>query len=227
MKKYGLVIGLLVAALVSLSGCLSVQDIRNVQEESTNQEAPKASAPSESSKPSVPSESADSRSELPETKTFGAIQLTRLPVLDGKAELLVPDSFSIMSEEMLSLKYPSERAPSLVYTNEETTVNLAIEHTQNRIGLSGFEYFYGKMEEGTHAQMSSAEWHRSSLETINGREVGVFEFTIQAIDTDIYNLMWFTELDGTMLMMSFNSTVEEETYWKEAAYGILESFEVK
>jgi hypothetical protein len=52
-----------------------------------------------------------------------------ITILSNKIEVLIPESFDIMSEEMLKHKYPLETRPTLVYTNEDGTVNVAFNLT--------------------------------------------------------------------------------------------------
>ena len=65
--------------------------------------------------------------------TVGNVRLKPTSVLDGKLSLLTPQEFAPMDEELLRLKYPSERRPKLVLSNERGTVNIAINHTQDRM----------------------------------------------------------------------------------------------
>lgn len=44
-----------------------------------------------------------------------------------------------------------------------------------------------------------------------------------AADTEIYNLIWFTDLDGKLLLSTFNCTKEQMDDWKPIAKTIMES----
>ena len=61
------------------------------------------------------------------------VALEKRLLLGGKVEMLVPTTFQPMPEEILKLKYPSERRPTFVLSNERASVSLALNHTQNRV----------------------------------------------------------------------------------------------
>jgi len=67
------------------------------------------------------------------TTAFKAtIDLKTKSLLNDKVELRIPAEFDIMSEELLKMKYPSERRPTLVYSNESSEINIALNLTQNQ-----------------------------------------------------------------------------------------------
>jgi hypothetical protein len=52
---------------------------------------------------------------------------------------------------------------------------------------------------------------------INGKEVGYLEFLTSAMDTEIYNLIFFTDLDGKLLLCTFNCTKKSIDEWSTIA----------
>ncbi len=50
--------------------------------------------------------------------TIAQIELETKSILNDRVEIKVPSEFDFMSEDMMKLKYPSERRPTVVYTNE-------------------------------------------------------------------------------------------------------------
>lgn len=147
-------------------------------------------------------------------------------ILNNKAEILVPADFEIMSEDLLKAKYPSGNRPTLVYTNEATTVNLAANHTANRIALSELPQALGAFTGQFEQLYPTAQWYRKEMTEINGRDFAVLELITPAVDTDIYNLMFVTSLDGRMLMFSFNCTTDLLTEWKPQAQQIMASVKI-
>ena len=73
----------------------------------------------------------------------------------------------------------------------------------------------------------SAEWKDSGIKTINGKEVGYLELVTPAIDTEIYNLMFFTDLDGKLLLCTFNCTKKSIDEWTPTAKEIMNSLKIK
>ncbi|HHY73113.1 MAG TPA: hypothetical protein GX497_07790 [Bacillus bacterium] len=147
-------------------------------------------------------------------------------VLSDRVEILIPKDFEVMSEEMIAIKYPQGNPPTLVYTDNEGEVNIAFNHTTTPIEDSEIEQAKPTLKAGLESAYPDATWYRDEMTTINGKNVGVFELITPALDTNIYNLMFFTELDGQLLVATFNCTEELSDEWKPLAQQILQSYKV-
>jgi hypothetical protein len=159
--------------------------------------------------------------------TTSKIELEKRLLLDDKVEILLPTDFEPMSEELLKLKYPFERRPTLVYTDETGGINVAFNHTPSKLTQPEIELFrkeFVKMLSNAHP---SAKWKNTGVEEINGRKVGFLELITPAIDTDIYNLMFFTDLEGRMLLCTFNCVVKKHKIWLEPAKQMMNSLVIR
>ncbi|MBK8495133.1 MAG: hypothetical protein IPL50_08915 [Chitinophagaceae bacterium] len=72
---------------------------------------------------------------------FDPVELEKKEILEGKVEILLPKHFGIMPEEMLLLKYPSANRPTLVYSDENGTVNIAFNLTASRASQQQLESY--------------------------------------------------------------------------------------
>jgi ABC-type Fe3+-hydroxamate transport system substrate-binding protein len=138
---------------------------------------------------------------------------------NNKLRLSVPDYFTEMSSEMKRAKYPRGNSPDVVYTDEDGTVNVAFNYTPTVIKSSD-DLIKLSVEYAQQIQ-SRVEDFNNRTETINGLEFTVFEFISQAIDTRVYNLMFLTELDGRMLLGTFNCTEALKVEWQSIGKEIL------
>ncbi len=158
--------------------------------------------------------------------TIFTIELETKTLLNGKINLKIPKSFEIMSEEMLKVKYPSERRPTLVYTNESGEINVALNLTQSKAAQNIISTYKDKFVETFKNAYPSAKWKDKDVKEINGRKVGYLELITPAIDTEIYNLMFFTDVDGKLLICSFNCTKKNIPEWTSLAKEIMNSLKV-
>lgn len=156
-----------------------------------------------------------------------AIDLETKSLFNDKVELKIPKGFDIMSEELLELKYPTERRPTLVYTNESGGINVTLKLTKNRASQQLISTYKDSFIQTFKYLHPLAEWEDSGIKIINGKKVGYLELITPAIDTDIYNLMFFTDLDGKMLLCSFNCTKKNIKEWKPTAKEIMNSLRTK
>lgn len=158
---------------------------------------------------------------------FSTIELETKSLLNDRLELKIPKALGIMSEGMIQIKYPSERRPTLVYTNETGGINVALNLTQNQANQDILQAYYDNMVSTFKQIYPSATWKGKGIKEINGRSVGFLELITPAIDTEIYNLMFFTDLDGKLLLCTFNCTIENVDEWNPVAHEILNSIRVK
>jgi hypothetical protein len=154
------------------------------------------------------------------------IDLETKLLLDNKIEIKIPKDFEIMSEEMMKLKYPSERRPTLVYSNETGGINVAFNLTQNQANQKLIPAYKDNLVQTFKNTYPSAEWKDNGVKTINGRDIGYLELLTPAIDTEIYNLMFFTDLEGKLLLCTFNCTKKSINEWSPVAKNIMNSLKI-
>ena len=131
------------------------------------------------------------------------------------------------SSHNLKTKYPSERRPTLAYANEDYSINIAFNHTQNKVKDGQIPEYKREIKKAFENLYPSAAWFEDKVVKNNGRNIGVFELLTPAVDAEIYNLMSFSELEGRLFLVSFNCTEEQMEEWEPIAKRIIESLKVK
>jgi len=148
-------------------------------------------------------------------------------VLDGKVNILIPSTFTVMKEDMLKLKYPTQNRPALVYTNEAGSINVAFTHSTSNAtqkDIPEMKNVFMNLFKSIH---KSATWYGDGVATVNGRKVGYLEFLSQAADTKIYNLIFFTDCEGRVLLCSFNCKESQMKSWAPVGKKIMSSLKTK
>lgn len=153
------------------------------------------------------------------TSNKGNIIQTQYENLGGFS-LKIPTDFKIMNDEMLKIKYPTENPPSLVYTNERGTINIAL--VMNDVAMKNTQIEeYTKLMESTYKEYSKDTkinfWER------NNHKIGELEFVTQALDTEIYNHIISFSIDGKLRIVNFNCTKELSEEWKDISKFIINS----
>lgn len=146
-------------------------------------------------------------------------------LLNGKITLRMPKLFSIMLPELASLKYPSERRPNIIYTDESTTINLAFNMTPHVLTETGVAEFQENMIDVLEQAQPSAEWLDTDVIEINDKTIGFIEVITPAIDGDIFNLMFFASIDGQALIGTFNCMEEDLEDWRPIARAMMETLQ--
>ncbi|GAB2777325.1 hypothetical protein GCM10027175_14120 [Hymenobacter latericoloratus] len=131
-----------------------------------------------------------------------------------------------MNKEMLALKYPGGRPPQEVLTDERGATNVAFSLTTTPVTQENLPYF----EQQMHAIMQKAQpkaiWYGHGTRKVHDRQVGYLELMTPAVDTEVYNLIFFTDLDGHVLVMTFNCVKKDVALWKDKAQEMVQSLRV-
>ena len=144
---------------------------------------------------------------------------TQYEMFDG-FKIKIPSEFKIMSDEIVNVKYPNGNAPSLVYTNDKTTINVALVMNDVTMKNSQIEE-YVKTMESTYKNYSKDVklkfWER------NNHKIGEMEFTTQGSDTEIYNHIITFSVNDKLRLVNFNCTKEQMNEWREVSKFIVDS----
>ena len=158
----------------------------------------------------------------------GKVELEKRSILLDKVDILVPKDFNVMSEEKVKLKYPIGKGPTLVFTNEEATINVAFSTTPDLASEYLIPEYLETFKNTYENIFPSAIWYSSGVEKINGKNIGKLEFlSPAAIDTKVYNLIFFTDLDGALLIVTVNAKEKQMNDWKPIAHEIMNSITIK
>ena len=155
------------------------------------------------------------------------IEFDTKALLGNKIELKIPKGFVIMSDDMAKLKYPPARRPTLIYTNESGGINVALNLTSNKATQAQMPAYKDNFVKTFKNLYPLAEWKQTGIKEVNGRKVGFVELITPAIDTKVYNLIFFTDLNGQLLLCTFNCTEKNIGQWQPAAKEIMASLKLK
>ena len=144
---------------------------------------------------------------------------TQYKMFDG-FKIKIPSEFKIMSDEILNVKYPNGNAPSLVYTNDKTTINVVLVVNDVTMKNSQIEE-YVKAMESTYKNYSKDIklnfWER------NNHKIGEMEFTTKGSDTEIYNHIIAFSVNNKLRLVNFNCTKEQMSEWQNVSKFIMDS----
>jgi hypothetical protein len=159
--------------------------------------------------------------------TLAATPLETRLFLGGMVEMLVPTAFRPMPEDILKLKYPMERRPTLVLANHAGSVSLALNHTRDPLPSKKLTEAHSAFDRMFRNMYPSAHWFRSELTSLNGRQFILLELRTPGLDTEIRNLMLATSVDERLLLITVNMTKDLEAEWLDVANRMIRSVVVK
>lgn len=148
-------------------------------------------------------------------------------VLNGRVSLLIPQQFTQMPDDILEIKYPSSRRPTEVLSDDSGSISLAFNHTNTVMESSDIPEFHRAISKMFHNLYPSAKWFRDEIIERNGRKFIVLELITPAMDTEIHNIMYGTSVDGRLLFIAFNTTIEQSKEWLPIGKKVMESLTIK
>lgn len=127
----------------------------------------------------------------------------------------IPDKFSLLSREFVKIKYPSESRPEIIYANSDTTVNITFSHKQEKLAAGqGAEVLDDLGHVLRHLYPTCKIFYQDSVQA-GGNEVAWMDFVTPAMDSEIYNMMFVTQLKGRLLIGTCNCLDSDREDWKD------------
>jgi hypothetical protein len=152
------------------------------------------------------------------------IELEKKSLLGNRIELKIPKGFGSMPEAMAKLKYPAERRPTLILANEDCTVSVALKFTSDKATQAQLPTIKENLMHTFRHRYMSAIMKYDNIKEVNGRKVAFMEFSTPGVE---YNLVFFTDLDGQLLLGTFNCTDKKNGQWQPVAQEIMASLKLK
>ncbi|AIQ13793.1 hypothetical protein [Paenibacillus durus] len=154
------------------------------------------------------------------------ITFQKTEVVPDQVFMFVPDSFEPMPEEYARIKYPAERRPQIIYTDETLEINLTVNPTNNRMVNNEMEQFVQDLSFLIKRMQPNAKWLGEGVREVGGRKMGFYEFTVPVLDGVMYNGIFFIELEGKGLFFGLNCMERYQEQWRPIALGIMDSLQI-
>lgn len=146
-------------------------------------------------------------------ETVNGVNLVPIHFLDGKMSMLIPESFQIMSKEMLAEKYPRANGPKSAYANETGTVSIAANLTKAKVADGQLEAMHRYLDGGVRKAQPDAKWMFSGFQHYAGKKWIQLEFNSPVSGITSHNVMMATNFKGQLVVITFNTTDEESAKW--------------
>lgn len=130
---------------------------------------------------------------------------------------LIPEPFEQMSEDVAKVKYPLESRPNMIYTNETGSINFAFSDTGYELQEKDIEEYLNVLLDTFKEISPTAQILNHHVDEHAGYKIGVIEMITKAVDTNIYNYMWYRVVDERLIISTFNCKEEDMDAWRDVA----------
>lgn len=147
------------------------------------------------------------------------IRYRPVSLFEGRMEIMLPEGFREMPEEMAKWKYPSIYRPPIIMMSEDMRVNcyfnlmdvpLPVEET-------------ARAAEGMRVNIKrnqTVEWVGELVEEPDG-QAAWFAYENRTLDENVWNMVFVTNIGGKLVYGGFNCPKGEEQVWAgRAEYSI-------
>lgn len=152
------------------------------------------------------------------------IQFERKEFFSAKLSIMLPISFVKMPSKLARVKYISQQRPQIIMTSLDTTVNFGMSMTDAKMQVDQIKIVTKQMMEALKRLNPAFAFYDKQFET-KYVPLGWFEFKSYGIDTDVYNLMLISIIDGKMMHGVFNCDYADVLEWRDVARQIIYSIQ--
>lgn len=147
-------------------------------------------------------------------------------LLDDQIELKIPSEFKPVDNYDIRVNPLSDRSQTVVYRHLSEEVKMVLNFTLNRLDSDGIPETLHTYMTHLKDRFPMAEWISHGVREINGHRVGYFEMLTPGGKQGAYNLLFFTNLRGRMLICTFSSTEDVFTEWRPTGHEIMASLKI-
>lgn len=148
---------------------------------------------------------------------------SEIKIPNSSITFTVPKGFQPFSKEIIEAKWPARRAPEWVIGSESTSTSIAFGLRPNDISNTPLDKLRDYLKQTMSRIGPGVVWLRAEIIDINGKDWVYLEFTSNAINADIHNIMLVSSHREKMAMFNFNSTKEEFSKYEDALKESIDS----
>lgn len=131
----------------------------------------------------------------------------------------IPKNFKALEYETIIKKYNGD-VPNVVFSNDETTINIAISTTENKMNNRQIK---GYIEYMNNLLKDYSEIVNTKFYEVDNHNIGQIKLISNATDTKIYNNMICFSYDNKLVIITFNCTEDLKDEWSNVGDFIIDS----
>lgn len=154
-----------------------------------------------------------------QTKSGEQIETEYIHIEENEFYIKIPKAFKQLDYETINKKYNGD-VPNIVFSNDETTINIAISITENEMKNEQIKTYKEYMEK---ILKNNSEIISSNLYEEEKHNIGQIKLMSNAVDTKIYNNMIFFSYNDKLVIIAFNCTEDLKEEWQNVGDFITDS----
>jgi hypothetical protein len=153
-------------------------------------------------------------------------EMQMVTFFDKKIELTVPALFAEMSKDDIQKRFSRGTPPDIVYSDKKGSPSISISLKNNKISQETIAEYVDLIEKSVTTPLPETKTIEKGKKVINERNVGYIILVTPSVNGEIYNYMFFTDVDNKLLICNFSCMNSALDKWEVLAKVIAASLKV-
>jgi hypothetical protein len=150
------------------------------------------------------------------------IEFIRVPLIEDRISVVMPESFIDMPKDMADIKYPYINRPQIIKTSLDTRVNYCFSYFPNELLAPDQPMQLADSIRALQKRSNPSLQFMELGQLENTRfSTGWYDFKSFAMDGQLYNIVFLCSVYDKLLHGLFNCQFEDVDEWKPAALRMI------
>ncbi len=142
---------------------------------------------------------------------------------EEKMQMRIPESFTDMPLEIARIKYPAEQRPKIIKMNEDGSINITLGLYPEMLKKEAVQECIDTLQTVIERMNPANRFFEKQVLVEEQLTVGYFDYKSNALDSDLYNIMFVTPIAGKTMLGTFNCKMSDKDDWSILARQMIMS----
>ena len=142
---------------------------------------------------------------------------------EEKMQMRIPESFTDMPLEIARIKYPAEQRPKIIKMNEDGSINITLGLYPEMLKKEAVQECIDTLQTVIERMNPANRFFEKQVLVEEQLTVGYFDYKSNALDSDLYNIMFVTPIAGKTMLGTFNCKMSDKDDWSILALQMMMS----
>ena len=140
---------------------------------------------------------------------------------DGQIELMVPDTFSVMPDEVATEKYPTKQRPQVILTNSNHTIDITLNLPEDFLKPEQVPMSLQIMKSAIREMYPATLFYDEGRIEKDDKNIVYMDFKSTSLGGAIYSIMFASSVCDRLLIGTFNCPFEQWEQWQPVALEVI------
>lgn len=148
-------------------------------------------------------------------------EIDEVTFFDAKMAIKLPKEFTDMPLNFAKIKYPAEQRPQIIKMNEDGSINVTLSLYPEKLKKEDVPDCIAALKAVINRMNPANLFFELKTEQNEALTVGYFDYKSNALDSDLYNIMFVTPIAGNTMLGTFNCRMSDRENWQMIALQMI------